>query len=161
MRTFLNCLLALGTLTASLAFAPAASAERECLTVRDTAYFYLTYFVGASWSAAYAALSTLGCPGITDVLCTYTQSIWWPDCFVVGITLPNVTVSGTVVFAGGDVEIAVTRDGVSVEAEGVGDPFIKAWGDVAGGLGLPATPGDLVDGASRNAWDRTRTVVWG
>ena len=80
-------------LTTGLAtLAPAASAEKMCLTVQDTIYFYLKYYTGSSWGAAYAALSKLDCPGIFGVLCTYGPFI----CAVDPELVPDLHVVATV-----------------------------------------------------------------
>lgn len=130
MRPLSAPLLALALLTTTLAVLPAADAEKMCLTAGDTAYFYLKYLVGTSYSYAYSQLSKLGCPGIESVLCYYYayNCPMYPS-HVDASLLGQITVHA---------EVTVGGDGGSVDAgEDVLVPTLSAYG---------VAPGVVVDG---------------
>lgn len=147
MRHLLAPVLALALLSTALPMvAPSASAERNCITVGDTAYFYLTYYVGSSWAEAYAALARMGCPGITSVLCQYYSQVIHPDCIVVAIAVPAVRVLAWQVSDEMGVTVAVDDVGVWTDAHGVPHDPAGAWQSLSGTTGLPSSPGGFVDG---------------
>ena len=125
--------------TGLLVFAPAASAERECLTVNDTIHFFLTYEIGRSWGQAYSDLAAIGCPDIAYVLCVYLThgpcAISWHFDYAaaalpVGPSLP-----------GGSVSVTFDGNGAAVSADGPEEAVLAAQE----ATGLPS-PGATLDG---------------
>lgn len=143
MRRTLPAFLALAFVSATLAVVvPTAAAERECRTVADTHYFFVTYSLGQSFWTAYNGLKKLDCPGILFVLCQYyahplcTFRFEWAEISV-------HTHAAAIVIPGGSGQVGIDENGdYVVDVDGPDRLFIATWE----GTGLPP-PGTVVDGA--------------